>query len=68
MPVPVRFYWEIEALGDGCLFTIGSEYDAPASAVRTVPEVQAWREPVSESLIRLRRLLDEKAQAPAARG
>lgn len=56
-PVPVRFVVELEALGDGCLYTLRQEHDAGATHGWSDEESTAWRRAAREHLERVRDVL-----------
>jgi hypothetical protein len=66
-PVPVRATHQLEPLGEGCILSVGMEFDAPAGTVWPQEQQDEWRRGASRYLSRVRKVLvAEAAEGGAA--
>ena len=54
---PLRATYQLEPLGDGCIFSIGVEFDAHANFAWPEEERDEWRRMASRALERVRQTL-----------
>jgi hypothetical protein len=63
-PVPVRATHNLEPLGQGCILSVGMEFDSPVGTVWPQQQQDEWRHQAQRYLERARRLLDQEADEP----
>lgn len=60
-PIPLRAVHQLEPLGDGCIFSVGMEFDAPAATLWPEEQQNLWRRWASRYLERVRQTLAAEA-------
>lgn len=60
-PIPQRATHQLEPLGEGCILSVGMEFDAAAGTVWPQKQQDEWRRWAARYLLRVRQTLDAEA-------